>query len=217
MNQSERAAYAVFEGSRLIASGGLKQVAAKAKEALDRGGSEPLLVFDDVTGEVIDLDLRGTLEDVLARLPEPLQAAAPEAQRRPGRPKLGVVAREVTLLPRHWEWLNGQPGGASVALRKLVEQARRDSHFSDRVRQAQESTCRFLSAMAGNEPGFEESLRALFARRRKRFTELAGLWPADIASHAIRLAEPVFQEQAGGTNGCDKLTSEGDLAGGRCG
>jgi uncharacterized protein len=186
-----------FEGTRLIASGELVHVALQAKEAVDRGAQEPVLIFDDLSSEVIELDFRGLAEDVLQRLPpapEEEPATAGDVQRRPGRPKLGVVAREVTLLPRHWEWLNLQAGGASVALRKLVDQARVANAGNDRIRMAQESTYRFLSAMAGNEPGYEEALRALFAGQRERFEELMAGWPADIRGHAKRLALTAFAE-----------------------
>src|SRR5882724_9616001 len=158
-----------FEGARCIAAGELTEVALKAKAAADRG--EQVLIFDDSTSEAIEVDFRGTAEDVLQRLTRadgPQAASVPDTPRGPGRPKLGVVAREVTLLPRHWDWLNAQPGGASVALRKLVDQARRANEDSDRVRQAQEAAYRFMSAMAGNRPGFEEAARALFAGKQAR-------------------------------------------------
>src|SRR5512144_1008569 len=103
-----------FKGARRIASGGLAEVAVKAKAAVDKG--EQVLIFDDTTSESIELDFRGSSEDVLRRLPHPdggEATAISGAARGPGRPKLGVVAREVTLLPRHWEWLNAQPGGAA--------------------------------------------------------------------------------------------------------
>src|SRR3954468_17816734 len=159
--------FTAFEGSRRIASGDLAQVALKTKEVIDRGEQAPVLIFDDVTSEQIEVDFRGTPEEVLKRLAGATEVTpthpAGEARRGPGRPRLGVVAREVTLLPRHWDWLNGQPGGASVALRKLVEQARRENEGKDRARRAREATYRFMSAMAGNLPGFEEASRALFA------------------------------------------------------
>jgi hypothetical protein len=180
-----------FEGARRIATGDLPVVALKAKDVLDRGARASITVFDDLTSELIEVDFRGTPDQVLASLGAPAAdppAPAPEAPRRVGRPKLGVVAREVTLLPRHWVWLNSQPGGASVALRKLVEQARRDNEGKDRVRQAQEAAYRFMSAMAGNEPGFEEALRALFAGNRERFDERVELWPIDVRDHAKKLA-----------------------------
>jgi uncharacterized protein len=186
-----------FEGTRCIATGELPHVALKTKEVLDRGERAPVLIFDDVTSQLVEVDFRGTAEQVLERLGQPAAATAnheDEAVRRAGRPKLGVVAREVTLLPRHWDWLNSQPGGASVALRKLVEQARRVNESTDRVRQARESAYRFMSAVAGNEPGFEEATRALFAGNRARFDEQVKSWPVDVRDHAKKLAASGFPD-----------------------
>jgi len=175
-----------FEGSRLIASGDLAEVTRAVKEVLARGERAPVLVFDNETSRVVDLDLRE---------PEAQAAAAePEPEKRPvGRPKLGVVPKEVTLLPRHWEWLGRQPGGASVTLRRLVDEARNVSAEKDRLRQAQESAYRFMSAMAGNEPGFEEALRALFAGHKVRFENLVRDWPIDVRDHALLLAGQAFK------------------------
>jgi hypothetical protein len=178
-----------FEGTHLIASGELIPVALAAKAVVDRGAS--VLVFDDETGETIEVDFRGTPEDVRARLANPGTEPGDTSRGR-GRPKLGVVAREVTLLPRHWEWLNGQPGGASVALRKLVEEAGRANAGRDRTRRAQEAAYRFMSAMAGNLPGFEEATRAFFAGDAGRFAGLTEPWPIDIRDHARRMAEASF-------------------------
>jgi len=114
--------------------------------------------------------------------------AAVEKSRGRGRPKLGVVAREVTLLPRHWEWLATQPGGASVALRKLVEEARRTHAGSDKRRNAQEAAYHFMAAIAGNLPGFEEATRALFANDQEGFRGRLVAWPDDVREHAIKLA-----------------------------
>jgi hypothetical protein len=157
-----------------------------------------VLIFDDDTGEQIEVDFRGTSDEVSTRLATSSPEAdvpstpAPSVPRGPGRPKLGVVAREVTLLPRHWEWLNSQPGGASVALRKLVEEARRVNQGKDRIRQAQEATYRFISALAGNEPGFEEAARALFAGKCDSFDEVVESWPIDVRDHAKRLSAGAF-------------------------
>jgi hypothetical protein len=118
--------------------------------------------------------------------------AEDEPPRGPGRPRLGVVAREVTLLPRHWEWLGEQPGGASAALRRIVDEARRGSHDKDRVRKAQEAAYRFLSAMAGDLPGFEEANRALFAGDAARFEREVAGWPSDVRDHATTLARAAF-------------------------
>jgi len=176
-----------FEGSRQIATGEIGFVSSQVKQVLDRGEQGPVLIFDDDTSQLVEIDFRGSAEDVWARLQPP-----EEAPRRPGRPKLGVVAREVTLLPRHWDWLGEQPGGASVALRKLVEQAIRTNHGQDRIRLVRESAYRFMSAMAGNEPGFEEATRALFAGNRGRFEQETAAWPEDVRAHARKLASPSF-------------------------
>ncbi len=167
MNPPPGPAAIAFEGDRRIAAGDLREVARAAKATLDRHSDTTVLVFDSGTSAPIDLDFRGSINDVLARLPEVRPPAGPTRRRRPprgrGRPKLGVVAREVTLLPRHWEWLAQQRGGASVAIRRLVEQARRGGDDRDRPRQAQEAAYRFMAAMAGNLPHYEEAIRALFA------------------------------------------------------
>ena len=99
-----------------------------------------------------------------------------------------MVAREVTLLPRHWQWLGSQPGGASVAIRKLVETARRANQEVDQRRRRQEAAYHFMSAMAGNLANFEEAARALFANDRARFTKLVDSWPSDVHDHAVKLA-----------------------------
>lgn len=207
-----------FEGSRCIATGELKDVALIAKVAVDRGAGQlkpiPVLIFDDATSEVIELDWRGTAEAFAARLALVATNVATETSavppggtasdtansgeastdvpRGPGRPRLGVVAREVTLLPRHWEWLGTQPGGASVALRKLVEVARRSSEVKDRVRQASAVGYKFMSTMAGHEPGFEEASRALFAGDQAGFDAMIAAWPADVQTHLKKLLADAF-------------------------
>jgi len=178
--------FTAFEGERRLASGSLAEVALAVKRVEGRT-SAPIAVFSDSTGRAVDLDLRGSDEDVVARLAETLAPAA-ETPRGRGRPRLGVVAREVTLLPRHWEWLNAQPGGASVALRKLVDEARRANGDRDRQRAARDAAYHFMSAMAGNLPNFEEASRGLFADDRRRFVSQIAGWPADIRDHVVKLA-----------------------------
>jgi hypothetical protein len=184
--------FTAFEGPRLLVSGPLAEVALAVKHA-ERHTVEPIAIFSDATGRAIDLDLRGGPDEVLARLPEtvaesPRSEAMPGEPRGRGRPRLGVVAREVTLLPRHWEWLNAQPGGASVALRKLVDEARRSSGDRDRQRAARDAAYHFMSAMAGDLPHFEDASRALFADDRRRFVSRISNWPADIRDHVVKLA-----------------------------
>jgi hypothetical protein len=175
-----------FAGHRRLASGPLADVALAVKATIERhpAPAENVLTFDDSTGQVVDLDLRGNRNEVLARLAADRPAG--EAPRGRGRPRLGVVAREVTLLPRHWEWLNAQAGGASVALRKLVEAAMRDPR--GRTRGMREAAYRFMSAMAGDMPGFEEATRALFADDLDGMRARMQAWPPDIRDHALKLA-----------------------------
>jgi hypothetical protein len=182
--------FTAFVGQRQLISGSLAEVALAVK----RAGQPvtPIVIFSDATGRSLDLDLRGSDVQIVARLPKTALAPAPDAQatepRGRGRPKLGVVAREVTLLPRHWEWLNARPGGASVALRKLVDEARRASGDRDRLRAARDAAYHFMSTMAGNLANFEEASRALFADDRRRFAGLIADWPTDIRDHIVKLA-----------------------------
>lgn len=194
--ESTSATYTTFDGHRRIATGSLQSNALATKRALESNATGPVLIFEDATGRAIDVDLRGDEEAVLTRLDYEAAAAAartgsPEQPDGPpgrGRPKLGVVAREVTLLPRHWDWLATQPGGASVALRKLVDDARRTNSEKDKTRQAQERAYNFMVAVAGNLPHFEEASRALFANDREKLGELIAGWPEDVRQHAFRLA-----------------------------
>ena len=169
--------FTVFQKFDKVASGGREEVAAFLRQAT---GQSEVLVFENGSGRQVDLDLRVA--------PEAPPIEVVEAPRGPGRPRLGVVAREVTLLPRHWDWLNSQPGGASIALRKLVEEARKNSGDRDRIRAAQESAYRFMSAVAGNLPDFEEASRALFAYDRRRFAHLIAAWPEDVRDYLVALA-----------------------------
>jgi uncharacterized protein len=173
----------VFDGTRRLASGPLADVAAHFKKAVEKGGAGVFL-FDDTTGRAFDIDIRGTADEVVARLKR--SAVKPDEERGPGRPRLGVVAREVTLLPQQWDWLAAQPGGASVTLRKLVDEARRGPKA--RARAARDAAYHFMSAIAGDRPGFEEATRALFADDRGRLATLIAPWPKDIREHIARLA-----------------------------
>lgn len=178
-----------FRGERRLAAGDALSVARAVRTALDaEPDGPPVLVFDDATGKVVDLDLRGSDDELAWRL------SPPPLPRGPGRPKLGVVAREVTLLPRHWEWLNAQPGGASVALRKLVDEARKGGEAKDRVRRAQENAYRVMLELAGDRPGYEEAVRALYAADRARFEALTAEWPADVRGYAGAMAADAFGE-----------------------
>lgn len=187
--------HTAFDGQRLLTRGALADVALSVKQAQAARADAAILVFDDQSGKQVDLDLRGGEADIRKRyqapaVPAPADDAdtAEAAPRGRGRPKLGVVPREVTLLPRHWDWLAAQPGGASVALRKLVEQARRDNEARDRQRQRQEAAYHFMSSMGGNLPGFEEATRALYADDRAGFARQVAEWPRDVRDYAMALA-----------------------------
>jgi hypothetical protein len=177
-----------FAGFQRIAAGPRAEVIARLRR---HAGTAPVFVFDDVTGEPLDLDLREDAPAAPASTAEPLGDAP---TRTVGRPKLGVVPREVTLLPRHWDWLNRQPGGASVALRKLVEDARRVHADRDAVRASREAAYRFMSAIAGHLPGFEEASRALFAGHQTPFDERVADWPEDVKDHLRKLSAAAWSE-----------------------
>lgn len=185
-----------FAGHKLIASGAVASVAMATRQALDRGAQGPVLVFDDHSSRQVEFDLRGTLAQIRARLLSPAAVSVP-VKRGPGRPKLGVTAREITLLPRHWDWLAQQPGGASAVLRRLVEQASRHEAPKQRARLAMESVDRFMQAMTGNFVEHEEASRAFYRGERKRFATLTEPWPVDVRDHLRRLATIAWDAQTG--------------------
>ena len=188
----EEPRYVAFVGDRAVAAGTSEEMLRGVRRHLDRGGAEGVLVFEEKTGKQTDFSFHGSVEEMLAReIPEPPRAG-------PGRPKLGVVSREVTLLPRHWEWLEAQPNGISAAIRRLVEEARRREPDRARVRQAKEAAHRFMTAMAGNKPGFEEAMRALYAGDRAAFAQRIKRWPKDIRAFAERTASDAFLTAGGG-------------------
>jgi len=178
------ARFVAFAGASRVAAGPLPHVAVAARRAQDRDPAAAVLIFDRRTAEVVDLDLRGTEAEITARLTPP-----PADPARRGRPKLGVVAREVTLLPRHWDWLARQPGGASVTLRRLVEIARKADVETGDARARTAAAYRFMAAMAGDLPGFEAAARALFAGDRARLETHMYRWPSDIREEALRFAD----------------------------
>ena len=235
MNEPRHLSVTAFSGQDFLASGRLSDVALAVKAETQARPDAAVLVFDNATGKVVDLDLCGSEADVVRRLEQqgmssPHAGDAPKPGR--GRPRLGVVAREVTLLPRHWDWLAAQPGGASQALRRLVDRARapppapppppaggapppsggggvggaarpggappagrRGAHRprppaggGAARRAATDAAYRFMAAMAGDLPGFEEASRALFAGDEARLTAETAGWPADIRDHALRMS-----------------------------
>ncbi len=188
--------YVAFAGQRLLARGTLLEVGARLlREPLPVRGAA--LLFNATTSEPADIDFEGDDASVLDRIVrrERAMAGLEDTKRGRGRPRLGVVSREVTLLPRHWEWLSEQPGGASVALRRLVDEARREHVERDRTRNAREASYRFMSAVLGNAPHFEEATRALFAGDGAQFRKLVARWPKDLKAHLLTLADATFESE----------------------
>src|SRR6478672_9329670 len=171
--------FTVFAGDRRLVRGPLEEMLRKTKKKLEAEPDLRVFIFDDDSGREVDYDFRGTADEVVARALRENEAP----RTGPGRPKLGVVAREVTLLPRHWEWLERQPNGASAALRRLVDDARKKAPDAERARAARAAASRFMWVMAGDLPHFEEASRALFAGDRARFQTLVKGWPPDIKKH----------------------------------
>lgn len=179
------ATYTVFAGEQHLVTADLRTMLARVKQQLEQAPKSSLLIFEDESGRQVEFDFRGSLEQVLER-------EAPRPHKGPGRPKLGVLSREVSLLPRHWEWLERQPNGISAALRRIVEEASKREPQKQRARRARDATGKVMTALAGDLPGFEEASRALYAQDGERFRRLVRKWPADIRAHLLRLSEPAF-------------------------
>lgn len=187
--------WTAFLGTRCIASGARDLVARAVKQAHDAGIDRQVIIIDDATGRQLDLDLRGSADDVVSRIARDAETPDDTASRGRGRPRLGVTAREVTLLPRHWDWLDQQPGGASGSLRRLIDEARASRPYLRR--QAQAVTDRFMTVFAGDLPRFEDATRALYAGEAARFEDLIADWPHDVRVHTMRLASKAFEPGEG--------------------
>lgn len=187
--------YSAFAGGELVSQGPLTEVVSEVKRRMGKGAHTDALIFSDATGNTLDFNFQGSAKDVLKRLEVFAQEPVREPS-GPGRPRLGVVSREVSLLPRQWEWLAGQSGGASATLRRLVDEARKKSEKGGSPGQIQEKTYKFLSVAAGDRPGYEEAIRALYRKDKKGFMHNAEAWPPDVRAHALRLAGPLFAGEA---------------------
>jgi len=190
MATSDSPSYAAFDGPRRVASGPLRVVLSILKERFDRDRSSSLQVFELDGGRRVHFDLRGSIDEVLER-------AALAPKRGPGRPRLGVTSREVSLLPRHWEWLELQPNGVSAALRRLVEGAVKAEPGKERARRLRAALADFLSTMAGDRPHYEEATRALFAGDTARFEALVERWPRDVRDFAVQQAREAARAENG--------------------
>ncbi|MGH7441127.1 MAG: DUF2239 family protein [bacterium] len=183
--------YVAFVGVTLLVRGPLEKVLRDVKQAMDQGGADPLLIFDEDSGRQVDFNFQGTEREVLDRALPPAQA------RTPGRPRLGVAGREVTLLPRHWDWLERQPKSVSAVLRDLVEQARKREPDKTRARSIRDALSTVLWNLAGDFENFEEASRALFAADLERFEKMVSAWPADIRVYAVERLEAAARLDGG--------------------
>ena len=188
----ESQTYTAFAGYKLLAHGDLVRVALKVKRKFKEEPHARILIFSDLTGKQMDFDLRGSEGDVESRLQKFVGEQPDNSVQGRGRPKLGVVAREVSLLPRHWEWLAAQSGGASAAIRRLIDEARRKTTGREVIRQSMERTHAFMTAIGGDLPNYEEALRALYAKDEKKFHKQLDEWPTQVREHAMKLAAATF-------------------------
>lgn len=186
----------VFLGATRITQGARGDVIRTLLSQTQGEDVPPYLVFRVKDGQRVDINLASAAEAAnpqRTRAPVPAAGAPVGSQKARGRPRLGVVGREVTLFPRHWEWLDRQRGGASAALRRIIDADRKLHADEDQVRQAQDATHRFMYAMAGNLAGFEEAMRALYAGDKVSFAHQIRSWPDDIRDTTLDFARDAFQ------------------------
>ncbi|MEZ4474019.1 MAG: DUF2239 family protein [bacterium] len=177
-------AYLAFAGPTAIGQGSLAEVVTAARAAFRADPTRRIALYDCQTGRLVDVDLASDAPPSVAEPPP-----------GPGRPRLGVVSREISLLPRHWAWLSAQRGGASAALRRLVDAARKAGAGDEHIAAALDATHRFLWDFAGDLPGFEEATRALFARDFAAFDATTSAWSADLRAALIVFTQPARPPQ----------------------
>jgi len=188
----EKRLYTAFENRSIIAKGSIEEVVLVIKKRIGIGSHTTALIFDDELGRTIDIDFSGTLDDVRQKLGVFVPKESKETLPGPGRPKLGVISREVSLLPQHWEWLALQRGGASLTLRKLVDTAKNGSTSNCQPRFYQDAVAQFMSVMAGDLPNYEEALRMLYRKDKVNFFSQIKNWPEDVKAHIKKMASPIF-------------------------
>lgn len=194
MTTIDKTTFTAFNGHALLCQGDLAEVVLKIKSHIGKASNSSILIFSDATGKTIDFNFHGSKQDVEKRLEIYATQNDESESGGPGRPKLGVVSREVSLLPRHWEWLATQPGGASKTLRLLVDEARKKAAGTQSVKQIQDKTYQVMSVLAGDLKGYEEALRAMYKKDRKTFYKNIETWPIDVINYLIKSTKPVFEE-----------------------
>lgn len=185
--------FTAFQNNNMLTSGQPWEVAIALKAAMKVDRESEFLCFDDSKGSFIDLNLSGSYEDIIERYKPAEPTSQKNKHSKAGRPSLGVISKEITLLPRHWEWLAQQESSASATLRKLVETAIKSNSQEELVRQAKATTDRFMISMLGDEINYENAARALYRGDKVQFRDLTRRWPADLRHHVMRLSAPVFQ------------------------
>ncbi len=175
MNTSQR--YTSFAGHKHLATGDLKTLLTDTYAFIKQHGEEGILIIDNQSGRQLDFNFHGSLEDLLST------ALPPEPKKGPGRPRLGVVNGEISLLPRHWEWLQRQPQSASGTIRRLIETAIKNTSPEEKVKETVDAAGKFLWIIGGNLPDFEEASRAIYAQKWHILDAVTAAWPEDIRNH----------------------------------
>ena len=160
-----------------------------------QAASNLVLFFDSNSGRQVDIDVaveesRGQSKEV--NCVDAVAKSKSTHKKTRGRPRLGIEGREVKLLPRHWQRLDQQRSGAFAALRRLIDENRTERAAEDAIRETQDSANRFMMAIAGDLPGFEEAVRALYARDGAKFREETQRWPTDVCRSTSGETEAAF-------------------------
>jgi len=190
-----------FVGWELVARGTLDEVVAACRLASAQRPNQRTAFFDDVSGHAVEAPVAPTatrspsegVSPIVRSAPaaerEASDATGPQRKRGPGRPRLGVVSREVSLLPRHWEWLSAQRGGTSATLRRVIDAARKADGGTTERRRTIDAAHRFLWDIAGDLPCFEELTRALYAEQFQRVADLSCSWPTGVRQQLLRFVD----------------------------
>ncbi|AUN98945.1 DUF2239 domain-containing protein [Bacteriovorax stolpii] len=193
MTIQEKITFTAFNGHTLLCQGDLSEVVLEVKKFIGKASNSSILIFSDATGKTIDFNFHGTKQEIMKRL-EVYTSPGSLDSSGPGRPKLGVVSREVSLLPRHWEWLATQRGGASATLRTLVDEAIKKAANTQSIKQIQDRAYQIMMILAGDLQGYEEALRAMYKKDRKAFYKHIETWPIDVINYLIQSTKPIFED-----------------------